>query len=141
MRVTGWRVDSAIAPATSAVLTKKYSGATTAAVRTSAATSGAPVVPIVRASGRPATVTVNVSDAMLNSTRCSGLCRFARRVHWAQALTVAIQTACAGPSANSAQKFTTCESDRLDWLRPSGNGIFAADVAMASASNIANNTA
>ena len=41
MPATGWRVDNAIAPATSAELTKKYSGATTAALRTSDA---APIV-------------------------------------------------------------------------------------------------
>jgi hypothetical protein len=36
-----------------------------------------------------------------------------------------MHTASAGPSANSAQKLTTCESDRFEWLRPSGSSIFA----------------
>ena len=46
----------------------------------------------------------------------------------------------AGPSANSAQKLTACDSDRFDWLRPSGRSIFAADVTTASASSTPNRT-
>src|SRR5690349_9280820 len=49
-----------------------------------------------------------------------------------------MQTVAAGPSANSAQKFTACDSDRFDWLRPSGRSIFAADVATASPSRTRN---
>src|SRR5713101_2195178 len=95
-------------------------------------------VPMIRPSGRPATDTVTVSDAMLNTTRCGGLRSPARRVHWAHALTAAMHVVSAGPSANSAQKFTACESDRFDWLRPSGSSIFAVDVATARPSSTAN---
>jgi hypothetical protein len=52
-------------------------------------------------------------------------------VHCAHALTVAMQTACAGPSVKSAQKFTACDSDRFEWLRPSGSSILTADVTIA----------
>ena len=72
---------------------------------------------------------------MLKRMRCIGLRPPARSVHCAQALTVAMQTASAGPSVNSAQKFTTCESESVEWLRPSGSSILAADVPIASASS------
>ena len=49
-----------------------------------------------------------------------------------------MQTVGAGPSANSDQKFTACENERFDWLRPSGRSIFAADVITASAISTAN---
>ena len=51
-----------------------------------------------------------------------------------------MQTAGAGPSANSAQKFTVCENDRFEWLRPSGRLIFAADVTIASDNSTLNRT-
>src|SRR5262252_6869914 len=49
-----------------------------------------------------------------------------------------MQTAGAAPRANSAQKFTACDSKRFDRLRPSGRSNFTADVAMASPSNATN---
>src|SRR5262249_20307213 len=88
----------------------------------------------------PAHATVRVSEAMLNMVRWTGLRPFARSVHCAQALTVAMHTVGAGPSENSAQKFTACDSERFDWLRPSGRTIFAVDVAIASASNTTKST-
>jgi len=90
--------------------------------------------------GTPAHATVTVSDAMLKTTRCSGLRPLARSVHCAHALAVAMHTVGAGPSANSAQKFTACDSDRFDSLRPSGRSIFAAEVTTASASSTMNST-
>ena len=65
---------------------------------------------------------------MLKTIRCSGLRGPRRNVHCAHALTAAIQTVGADPSANSAQKLTACDNDRFDWLRPSGSSIFALDV-------------
>src|SRR5262245_27229675 len=109
MPTTGWRVESAIAPATSDELMKKYSGATIAAVRISddgPSVSHSGIIVIAT----PATETVNASDAILKMIRCAGLRALARSVHCAHALTVAMHTAGAGPSANSAQKFTACES-------------------------------
>ena len=79
--------------------------------------------------------TVTVSDATLNTTRCSGFRPVALSVHWAHALAIAMQTVGAGPSAKSAQKFTACERERFDWLRPSGRSIFTADVTTPSASS------
>ena len=78
---------------------------------------------------------------MLKTIRCVGFRPPARSMHWAQALTDAMQTASAGPSANSAQKLTACESDRFEWLRPSGSSIFAAEVPMARPSRAANRPA
>src|SRR5262245_19685338 len=127
MRAIGWRIDRPMAPATSVVLTRKYSGATIAADRTSAETL--PSASSVNASGRPATAVVSVSDAMLKTTRCGGFLLPARSVHCDHAPAVAMPTVGQGPSAKSAQKFTACDSDRFDWLRPSGNSIFAADAA------------
>ena len=49
-----------------------------------------------------------------------------------------MQTVGAGPSANSDQKFTAWENERLDWLRPSGRSIFTADVITASTISTAN---
>ena len=46
-----------------------------------------------------------------------------------------------GPSANSAQKLTACDSDRFDWLRPSGSSIFAADMRWPAPSSMANRPA
>src|SRR6185503_8226921 len=88
--------------------------------------------------GSPARATVTVSDAMLKTVRCIGLRPPVRRVHCAQALMAAMQTALAGPSANSDQKFTACDSERFDWLRPSGSSIFAADVTTPRTSSVAN---
>ena len=93
---------------------------------------------MIRASGKPATETVTVSEAMLNTTRCGGLREPARSVHWAHALAAAINAVGAGPSENSAQKLTACDSDRFDWLRPSGSSIFAAEAATARPSSMAN---
>src|SRR5262245_9497190 len=90
-------------------------------------------------SARPATDTVITSDATLKMTRCSGFFAADRSVHCAQALTVAMQTACAGPRVKSAQKFTACESDRFDWLRPSGSSILTADVTIAIPISAVNN--
>ena len=90
--------------------------------------------------GNPAHATVAVSDAMLKTTRCSGLRPPARIVHCAHALAVAMTTVAAGPSANSDQKFTACDSERVDSLRPSGRSIFAADVATPIASSTVNST-
>src|ERR1700722_14295599 len=102
-----------MAPATSAELTKKYSGATTAAVRNSAAADPA-WPPSIIPTGRPAKATVTISDETLNTTRCSGFRPVALSVHCANALAVAMRTVGAGPSANNDQKFTACESDRFD---------------------------
>src|ERR1019366_4131601 len=113
-----------MAPATSAELTKKYSGAAPAAVRKSAAAPRSP--PSSMPIGRLAMATVIVSDATLNTTRCTGFRPVALSVHWAHAPAAAMRTLGAGPSANRDQKFTACESDRFDWLRPSGRAIFAA---------------
>src|SRR3954466_6085118 len=126
-----------MAPATSEALTKKYSGPMTAAARASAAALPG-CLPRTNASGTPATQTVNVSDAMLKTIRCSGLRGPRRNVHWAHALTAAMHTVGADPSANSAQKFTAWDNDRFDWLRPSGSSIFALDVATASSSSVVN---
>src|SRR5262245_23035925 len=73
---------------------------------------------------------------MLKKMRCSGLRPEAYTVDCAHALTAAMQIAWAGGIANSAQKFTACDSDRFDWLRPSGNSILAADVATPAVSNV-----
>ena len=83
--------------------------------------------------GRPATATVTASEATLNTTRWSGLRSVALSLHCAQAPATAMQMVGAGPSAKSDQKFTACENDRFDWLRPSGRSILAADVITASA--------
>jgi hypothetical protein len=48
-----------------------------------------------------------------------------------------MHTASAGPSASKAQKLIACDSDRFDWLRPSGSSIFAVAVTIARASSIA----
>src|SRR5262245_60543321 len=115
MRVTGCRVENAIAPATSAELMKKQSGATTAAARASDAASSGPV-PTASFIAAPAAETVAVSDATLKTIRCSGLRLPARSVHCASALTVAMQTLSGAPSAKSAQKLTACDSERFEWL-------------------------
>ena len=62
-----------------------------------------------------------------------------RSVHCAHALIAAMITVGDGPSASSAQKFTACDSDRFDWLRPSGNSIFAVDVITATVNSMKNN--
>jgi hypothetical protein len=99
-------------------------------------------LPITAASGRPAIHDVSVRLLMLKTMRCIGLRPLpARSVHCAQPPTAAMQTVSAGPSAKSAQKFTACESERLDWLRPSGRSIFAAEVSTASPSSTAKSTA
>jgi len=58
----------------------------------------------------PATATVSVSDAMLKTMRWSG---FGPRAHRALRPCTHRRDAdgVAGPRANSAQKFTACESD------------------------------
>ena len=125
----------------SAEFTKKYSGATMAAVRTSAdrpVGSG----PSRSAIGRPATQQVIVSEAMLNTIRCSGLRPSPERsVHCAHAPTAAMHAVSAGPMANSAQKLIAWDSDRFEWLRPSGSSIFTDDVITASPSSVTNNAA
>src|SRR5262245_63609087 len=73
---------------------------------------------------------------MLKKMRCSGLRPEAYTVDCAHALTAAIQTASAGGIANNAQKFTVCDSERFDWLRPSGSSILAEDVATPAVSKV-----
>src|SRR5262245_41178264 len=92
--------------------------------------------------GTPAHATVTVRDAMLKTTRWSGLrpIERTRSVHCAHALTVAMHTVGPAPRANSDQKFTACDSERFDRLRPSGRSIFTADVATASPSSATKRT-
>src|SRR4026207_1789511 len=80
-------------------------------------------------SGNGASDTVTTSDEMLKKMRCSGLRLEAEMVDCAHALTAAMQIASAAGMANSAQKFTACDSERFDRLRPSGSSISAAQAA------------
>ena len=42
------------------------------------------------------------------------------------------------PVWSSDQKFTACDSERFDWLRPSGSSIFAVDATMPNTSSSTN---
>src|SRR5436190_3533491 len=130
-----------MAPATSSEFTKKYSGATVAALRASEDAVLVAPSPASQSNGRPAAATVRTSDAMLNTVRYIGLRPCDRSVHCAHALTAAMPIAPVGPTANSAQKFTACDNERFDWLRPSGSSIFPADVTTAIASSISSSGA
>jgi hypothetical protein len=69
---------------------------------------------IIAFSGRPASETVRISEATLNTVRCNGLRPPVRSVHCDHAPRDAMHTASAGPSASKAQKLIACDSDRFD---------------------------
>ena len=83
----------------------KYSGAMIATPRRRL-TRLVGSAPRAQSSGSAASHTVTVRLAILNSTRCSGFAESVRSVHCAVALTAAMHTVGAGPSASRAQKFT-----------------------------------
>src|SRR5687768_3218386 len=111
---SGWRAESAMAPATRPVLTRKC---VVIAARSGCgrfATDSSAAGPPSQAKATPATWTVIASAAMLKIVQWAGYRCWTRNVHWVQAAATATTIAACGPNSMSVISTDAYDTESVD---------------------------